>query len=265
MIENLDEYESAKLITETNVPAVKKKIESITLDTFFNGKIFVSQPANGYRFSIDSVVLAGLSSPQGSDKVLDLGTGCGIIPLILSHRSPALKLIGVELQPSLAAIAIENVRRNGMLDKISILSQDIKKLTVKALGGVVDYIISNPPYRPIHSGRINPDPQKAVARHELAMNLSQLMTVSRSLLRVGGRFSLIYPVERLVDVLFQMRQNDIEPKRVHMIFSKQNEPAKLVVIEGVRAGNPGIQEMSSFFIYRSNGQYTSAMAEFFKM
>lgn len=239
------------------------KIEKTTSDTFFNGRLSVIQPANGYRFSIDSVILAELSRPQPGDKVLDLGTGCGVIPLILAHRSADLQLIGVELQSSLAALAVENIQRNSMSDRVSILCRDMCDLSQKALGGVVDYIISNPPYRPAQSGRINPDRQKALARHELAMNLSQLMTTSRSLLRIGGRFILIYPSERLTDVMFQMRRNEIEPKRLHIIFSRQQDPAKLVVIEGVRAGRPGLQEISSFIIYRQDGQYTAEMARIF--
>lgn len=239
-------------------------IGEITSDTFCNGKIFVSQPAVGYRFSIDSIILAGFFRPQASERVLDIGTGCGIIPLVLAQRFPNLKLIGVELQSSLATIATRNIERNGMQDKISIITQDMRELNVNTIGGAVDHIISNPPYRPALSGRINPHPQKAIARHELTMNLSQLMAVSRSLLRVGGKFLMVYPSERLADVIFQMRHNDIEPKRLHMIFPKENGPANLFVIEGIRAGNPGIQELTSFVIYQSNNEYSNAMAKMFQ-
>lgn len=242
-----------------------RDLDQTTCDSFFNGNIKILQPANGYRFSIDSVILASLATPPAGTTVLDLGTGCGIIPLILAYREPTLRFIGIELQSRLAALATENIELNGMQDRISILCQDICTLSVGALDGIVDYAISNPPYRPVNSGRINPDPQKALARHELAIDLSQLLKTARNMLRSGGRFILIYPAERLTDLICQMRKMDIEPKKLCIIFSIKNGPAKLVVLEGVRAGRPGIQDISSLVIYRSDGRYTPQMAQMFKI
>jgi tRNA1Val (adenine37-N6)-methyltransferase len=239
-------------------------INQVTSDLFLDGKIQVVQPVNGYRFSIDSIILAGFSHPPAGATVVDLGTGCGIIPLILAHRTLNLRLIGVELQPSLAAMALKNIKRNGLSDRISILCQDMCNLSKDTFGTTVDYVISNPPYYPVLSGRINPNPQKALAKHELKINLSKLVTVARKVLHSGGKFILIYPSERLTDVLFQMRQKGIEPKALHMIFSKQNESAKLVVIEGIRDGRPGIQELSSLVVYRLDGRYTPEMMQLLK-
>lgn len=241
-----------------------RDIDQTTCDSFFNGNIKVLQPANGYRFSIDSVILASLATPPVGTTVLDLGTGCGIIPLILAYRQPTLRFIGIELQSRLAALATKNIELNGMQNRISILCQDLCTLSVGSLNGIVDYAISNPPYRPTQSGRINPNPQKALARHELAMDLSQLLTTARKMLRIGGKFILIYPAARLTDLVCQMRKMDIEPKKLCAIFSRENEPAKLVVLEGVRAGRPGIQEISSLVIYRSDGRYTPQVAQMFE-
>ena len=246
------------------MPSNNIEINQITSDFFLNKNIQVVQPANGYRFSIDSVILAGFSHPPAGATVLDLGTGCGIIPLILAHRTLDLQLIGVELQPSLAAMALKNIKRNGLSDRISILCQDMCNLTKDTFDTTVDYVISNPPYHPVLSGRINPDPQKALARHELAINLSKLVTIARKVLHSGGKFILIYPSERLTDVLFQMRQKGIEPKNLHIIFPKQNASAKLVVIEGVRDGRPGIQKISSLVVYRLDGRYTPEMIQLLK-
>jgi tRNA1Val (adenine37-N6)-methyltransferase len=246
------------------MPSNPIEINSVTSSCFLNGKIQVAQPENGYRFSIDSVILAGFSNPPVGATVVDLGTGCGIIPLILAHRALNLRLIGVELQPSLAAMASKNIKQNGLSDQISILCQDMSHLSKDTLGTTVDYVISNPPYYPVLSGRINPNPQKALARHELAVNLSKLVTIARKILHKGGRFILIYPSKRLTDVLLQMRKKGIEPKILHMIFSKQNESAKLVIIEGVRDGRPGIKEISSLIVYRLDGQYTPEMIQLLK-
>jgi tRNA1Val (adenine37-N6)-methyltransferase len=241
-------------------PFKKIKVNQITSDFFLNRKIQVFQPVNGYRFSIDSIILAGLSSPPASATVLDLGTGCGIIPLVLAHKSSNLRLIGVEIQPSLVDMALKNIKTNRMTDRISIFCKDMCKLSQNTFDTVIDYVICNPPYRSVQAGRINPNPQKALARHELAINLPQLISIAHKLLRIGGRFISIYPSERLTDVIFHMRQKAIEPKKVHIIFSKQNQPAKLVVIEGVRGGRPGIQEISSLIIYRPDGKYTPEIA-----
>jgi len=246
-----------------------EKLDSTTTDTFFNGQLKVMQPDNGYRFSIDSVILAGLLRPRAGAVVVDLGTGCGIIPLILAFRWPSLRIVGVEIQPSLADLAQKNICLNSMSEQVAILCRDLRDLSSessysKGLFGTVDYVISNPPYHPASSGRINPDPQKALARHELAMNLNDLVSTARKLLHAGGRFILIYPSERLTDAIYHMRLNEVEPKNITMVFSKANEIAKLVVVEGVRAGRPGIQAISSFTIYDSNGRYTPEMEKMFK-
>ncbi len=239
-------------------------VDQTTSDSLFEGKIQVIQPIDGYRFSIDSVILAGLSAPVSGATVLDLGTGCGVIPLILAYKISNIFLTGVELQSELAELASLNIKRNGMQDRISILHQDLCTLSTTTLGGTVDYVISNPPYRPKQSGRINPNSQKAVARHELAMNLSELITTVRNVLRVGGKFITIYPAERLTDLIYQMRKKSIEPKTLHMIFSRKDESAKLVVVEGVRAGRPGIQKINPFVIYRPDGRYTAEMMQIFE-
>ena len=241
-----------------------KNFDQVTSDSFFNGKIQVLQPANGYRFSIDSIILAGIASPSVGANVLDLGTGCGIIPIILACKISDIHITGVELQSNLASLASLNIEKNGMQERISVLCQDLCELSTAKLGGAVDYVISNPPYRPKQSGRINPNTQKAVARHELAMDLSKLITTVHNVLRIGGKFILIYPAERITDLLFQMRKKSIEPKNLHIIFSRKGEPAKLVVVEGIRAGRPGVQKITTLVIYHNDGQYTSEMQQIFK-
>ena len=230
-----------------------------TSDTFFNGRVQVAQPDKGYRYSIDAVILASLPSPKPGESLLDLGTGCGIIPLILAFRHPGIRITGVEVQPELARLAELNASSNGMQDRIRILHLDMRRLSAEMLNGPVDWIITNPPYRQAASGRINPDSQRALARHEINLNLRQLIKCTKRLLRTGGRFATIYPGERTVDLLSEMRTAGLEPKSLRCVHSQTRDTAKLVLVQGVMGGRPGLKIESPLVIYGSDGQYSDAV------
>lgn len=235
-----------------------------TTDTFYNGRVSIKQGRMGYRFSIDAVLLAGLAAVHPGDRVIDLGTGCGVVSMLLAYRYPDIKLYGVELQQALANIAKDNVSANHMQNRITILPADMKTLTAKTVGGPVDMVISNPPYRKPGSGRINPDSQKALARHEIHVTLNDVVGTARRLLKTAGRFVVVYPAERLSDILTHMCSAGIEPKWLCMIHSGRKTPAKLMVIEGVRGGRPGIQIAPPLIIHREDGTYTPAVEKMFQ-
>jgi tRNA1Val (adenine37-N6)-methyltransferase len=228
-----------------------------TTDAFFNGNITVSQPRNGYRFSIDAILLAAAHHPKSGQKIVDLGTGCGIIPLILARRHPDLRIFGVEMQPDLADLARSNVERNRMADRIRILQTDMRKLSPGQIDGPADLVMSNPPYRKAESGRINPNAQRAIARHEIHLTLEQLLQTVRRILRTGGRFLTIYPAERTVDLLDLMRDNDLEPKRMTAIHSRRSESAKLILVHGIMRGNSGLIVDPPLIIYNDDGAYSN--------
>lgn len=229
---------------------------SLTTDTFFNGRIRVKQDRSGYRFSIDAVLLAGHVNPHPGDNILDLGTGCGIIPLILAYRNPDIKVYGVEVQEELAKIAAVNVKENQMEDQITILCKDMKELKHDMISGPVNLVVSNPPYRKAKSGRINPHQQRAIARHEIKASLSDVVESARRMLSLGGRFVSVYPAERMTDILTQMRLSSIEPKFLRMIHSGWDTEAKLILVEGVKGGGVGIKIAPPLIIYRQDGSYT---------
>jgi tRNA1Val (adenine37-N6)-methyltransferase len=147
-----------------------------------------------------------------------------------------------------------------MADRVQIIAKDMADLVVADVGGPVDLVVSNPPYRQIKSGRINTSSQKAVARHELKVNLDTLLTTVRRMLGKSGRFVAIYPSVRAVDLLTAMRADDIEPKRVTMVHAKADAPARLVAIEGVRGGRPGLDVEAPLIIYDDDGSYTQSVA-----
>jgi tRNA1Val (adenine37-N6)-methyltransferase len=228
----------------------------LTADTFFGGGVRLRQYRRGYRFSIDAVILAGCLNPRPGDTVVDLGTGCGIIPILLAVRRPGVRFWGVEVQEPLAALAAENVRANGVESRVTILGVDLRDIDAAAFGGPVDWIVSNPPYRRGQSGRVNPNPQRALARHEIAMNLADLVGAAGRMLKTGGRFVAIYAAERITDLLCQMRLKDIEPKCLRCIHSDRESNARLILVEGVKNGGPGAAFSAPLIIYDENGDYS---------
>ena len=237
---------------------------SYTTDSFFNGQIRVKQYRSGYRFSIDAVLLASQAYPQAADKVVDLGTGCGIIALIMAYRRKDITVYAVEIQADLTQLAISNVKANLLEDRITVLDMDMKKLKPDATSGPVDLVVSNPPYRRSGSGRINPDNQRAVARHELKANLYDVVRTARRMLKTSGRFVTIYPAGRTADILSQMRVAGVEPKFIRTIHSGPSSDAKLILIEGVKGGNPGLKIAPPLFVYDQNGDYTDEVQRMFE-
>ena len=233
-------------------------------DTFFNGHISVKQDKQGYRFSIDAVLLADFSEIRPDRTVVDLGTGCGILPLILAYRNPEARFRGIEIQPALADIARENVIENGLEHRIEIVCADMKTVAAGSFPTPVDIVISNPPYRKADSGRINPNHQRAVARHEIKIKLEELLEVTRSVLRPFGKFFTIYPSDRTIDLISGMRANGIEPKRIRTVHSVQGGEARLVLVEGAKGGRPGLKLLSPLIIYKDRDNYTDEVEAMFR-
>lgn len=238
-------------------------MDEFTSDTFFEGRIKVRQQRKGYRFSIDAVLLAWQAGLYQGNTIIDLGTGCGIIPLILAFRNPDAQIYGVEIQEELADTAISNVKENHFENRISILCRDMKKLARNRISGTVDIVVSNPPYRKANSGRINPNGQKAIARHEIKASLSDIVNTARRMLDISGRFITVYPVERLAELLSQMQALAIEPKYMRLIYSGWNTEAKLVLAEGVKGGRPGMKAGPPLIIYEADGSYTQEVNRMF--
>jgi len=238
--------------------------DSFSKDKFFNGHIRIKQERRGYRFAIDAVLLAHHACPRPGERVLDLGTGCGIIPLMLAFRHPQVKIFGIEIQEQLAQLAKGNIKANRMQDRIEICCMDMRRLKPQALAGPVDLAVSNPPYRKKGSGRINPDRQKAIAMHEIKNTLLDVVEAARRVLRTAGRLVTIYPAERMIEVLVQLRSSGIEPKRMRMIHSSSAGEAKLFVIEGVKGGRAGVKIGPPLHIYHSDGSYTSEVEKMFQ-
>jgi len=206
-----------------------------TLDTFAQGKLQVIQKKKGYRFSIDAVLLSQFAKIRKAERVIDLGTGCGILPLLLSQTTKTSSFVGVEIQEGLAESAKKNVRLNHLEDRISILQLDIRELRENFATGSFDVVLSNPPYRKHRSGRINPSLEKAIARHEIKATLQDLISIASYLLPAKGRCCFIFPAMRTVDLLVTLRSRELEPKRLQFVHPRTGEDAKFILTESVKA------------------------------
>jgi len=230
-----------------------------TLDTIFQGRLKIIQPKQGYRFSIDAVLLAGLTLVRFQDRIVDLGTGCGIVPLLLASQQSVKHITGIEIQESLVSMAKRNVRINGFEQFISIVQADLRKLEVAGVGGPIDLVLSNPPYGKLLSGRLNPNSGKAIARHELLATLGDVVRAAAQLLPQRGRLAVIYPARRLSKLLVEVHSAGFAPKRLTLIHSTLDSEARLVHLESVKGGGEELRVNKPFAIYGSDGKYTDEM------
>ena len=209
------------------------------VDDFLDGRLKVIQFRTGYRFSIDAVLLAQFVSVKRNDVVVDLGTGCGIIPMILLLTELVGHVFSLEIQPELAEQAVRNARLNGFEHGVKVILGDLRHPPL--IPSSADVVICNPPYRPKNSGRINPDPQKAIARHEVLSSLNDILDAAAKTLRAKGRFAMIYPAVRLADLLIKMRRFNLEPKRLRVVYPSMRSDAKLALIEASLGGQAGLK------------------------
>jgi tRNA1Val (adenine37-N6)-methyltransferase len=220
-----------------------------TLDTFFNGKLQMIQKKRGYRFSVDAILLSQFVKLHKGERVIDLGTGCGILPLLLSHTTQAHSFIGVEIQKKLADCAKRNVRLNHLENRISIIKQDFRELRNTFPPGSFDVVLSNPPYRKYRTGRINPSLEKAIARHEMKGTLEDLVSVASYLLPPKGRCYVIFPVLRTVDLLVALRGEKLEPKRLQFVHPFIGKEAKFILIESIKDSGVELKLMNPFILH----------------
>ena len=233
-------------------------------------KLQIRQPADGYRFSIDPLILAWhLPPPQdlhGKDPVqgLDIGTGCGIIPLILSSHYSHIQMTGIEIQAQLAAFAVQNITINRLSHRIRIEHRDIRSVRSLAQGSA-DFITCNPPHTARAAGRINPDSQRAVARHEIRMTLADLLEAASRLLQKEGRLLTIYPASRRAEILSQMPAHGIFPQKCRMIHFKTGQPAARFLVEAVKEAPARPEDtLPPLHIQESSGRYTSEALSIFE-
>jgi Methyltransferase small domain. len=227
------------------------------LDHLLAENLRIIQSPTVFAFSMDSVFLARFAYlPIQKGKILDLGTGNGVIPLILSKRTKA-RITGVEIQPRLYDMAQRSVEYNGLQEQIRIIRGDLKQMPEILGYGTFDVVLSNPPYFPVKKGAIlNEREHYAIARHELACTLEDVVESAAKLVKPGGKVAFVHRPGRLAEIIYLMKQCQIEPKRLRLVYPKMGREANTLLIEGMKGANPDLKILPPLYVYQENGEYT---------
>lgn len=220
-----------------------------TLDDLRLGGLKIIQKRDGYRFSLDSILLCAFARIKDGETVADLGTGSGVIPLVLASRTGAGRIVGMEIQPELVDRARRSVQLNALEERVEILEGDLRMLPKSLVPQSFEVVLANPPYRRQESGRRAPVAERAAARHELAGGLADFLRAAALLLKNGGRFYVVYLAERLAELLAAMRRERLEPKRLRCVHSRAAEEARMVLVEGRKGGRSGLTVAPPLFVY----------------
>lgn len=217
----------------------------------------IIQNKNGFCFGIDAVLLSDFARNIKKDSmVMDLGTGTGIISILLCGKTQLKKIIGVEVQEEVYDMANRSIKLNNLEDKFEVINENILNLDKKYDRNTFDVIVTNPPYKKENTGVVNEEKKKLISRHEILAKLEDYVSISNKLLKDKGEFYMVHRPERLVDILSYMRQYKLEPKEIRFVCSHKSEPPKLVLIKGVKNGKPFLKFREDLYIYNSDGTYT---------
>lgn len=239
--------------------------DGYTDDSLFNGRIQCAQHRRGYRFSLDAILLGNFISLRPDEKILDLGCGSGVVALILAYRYPSCQITGFEIQADLALLAQKNVAANHWQERIAILQGDLRQIENYLAAGQYDCLVSNPPYRRSGSGRVNIEAEQFLARHEKIADVASVVKAAVWALKNKGRAVFIYPAVRMATVLYEMKKQRLEPKRIRVVYSYPGSPATLVLVEGVKGGGEELEIMAPFYVYQEPaGSYSPEMAACYK-
>lgn len=240
-------HEAGKGVTDLE----KGGYDSLTLDSIRDIRLY--QRREGYRFSLDAVLLASFVSLKRAGSIADLGAGTGVVGLLLARRYPRARVIPVELQESLFALLEKNIELNGLQGRMEAVRRDIRKLRGGELGGI-DVAVSNPPFRRPLAGRLSVGEERAVARHELTLTLRGLLRAASRVLKDRGRFFLVHHPERLAELLGELRKAGLEPKRLRFVHGRIDLEARMLLCEAAKNGRPGLKVERPLYVYEDDGR-----------
>lgn len=222
------------------------------------------QKKDGFCFGVDAVLLSHFAQVSKNSVVIDLGTGTGIIAILISEKKEPREVVGLEIQKDIAEMAERSVRLNKLDDKVRIVHGDIKD-AVKLFGAAsFDAVVTNPPYMEKGCGLLNPGDAKAISRHEILCTLEDVVSTAAKLLRPGGKLSMVHRPQRLSDIIYYMRNYNIEPKQLRLVHPSPGKKPNLVLISGCRNGNPELRVQEPLYIYDSLGHYSKEIDEIYK-
>lgn len=251
--------EKAETIQKADHGIVLKENERID-DLQRNGYRIIQDPQR-FCFGMDAVLLSGFAQVKDGAQVLDLGTGTGIIPLLLAAKTDAGHLTGLEIQEDSADMARRSVLLNGLKERIDIVTGDIKEAGELFAAASFDVITCNPPYMIGRHGLKNPADAKAVARHEILCTLEDVIAQTQRLLKPGGKFFLVHRPFRLAEIMTAMRSHKLEPKRMRLVYPFVDKEPNMVLLEAVRGGRARMTVEKPLIVYREPGVYMPEIYE----
>lgn len=235
------------------------------IDDLQCGGLKIIQDIKGFCFGMDAVLLANYCDIKTNSTVVDLGTGTGIIPLLIWGKNKVKKIYGIEIQEEVAEMAKRSMKINGLSDSIEILNIDLKDAP-KILGvNKFDVVTSNPPYMVAGTGIINPEDKKAISRHEVLCSLNDVIKTASRLLKHNGRFFMVHRPHRIVDILISLREYKLEPKSIRFVHPKVGEKPNLVLIKSIKAAKPELKFEKPLYVYNDDGTYTDEIYEIYGM
>lgn len=223
----------------------------------------IIQNPEKFCFGMDAVLLSGFARVKPGERALDLGTGTGIIPILLRGKTRGRSFTGLEIQEESADMARRSVALNGLEDTVSIVTGDIKEAASLFGAASFDVVTSNPPYMTQDHGLVNPDLPKAIARHELLCSFADLARETAALLKPGGRFYLVHRPFRLAEIMTVLTQNHLEPKRMRLVYPYVDREPNMVLLECSRGGRPRMTVEKPLIVYREKGVYTDEIYEIY--
>ncbi len=225
-----------------------------TADTILGGTVTIVQPACGYRFALDSILLARFARPRRRARILELGAGCGVVSIIIAALHEPKQVMAVELQPQLAAMISHNAALNRR--PVTAICADIRRTIPGVMPASFDYVVANPPYRVVHRGRESPLPERRMARSGDGDTLTAFIDAAARYARHGGKVAMVFTASRITELITAMKQRSLEPKRLRLVHSRAGEAAGMVLLEARKAG--GIEAIIEppLFLYDSPGTYS---------
>ncbi|MBI5207364.1 MAG: tRNA1(Val) (adenine(37)-N6)-methyltransferase [Candidatus Firestonebacteria bacterium] len=240
-----------------------KIYEDECVDLLTKNQYKIIQKKKGFRFSLDSVLLANFCRLQEGDKIIDLGTGSAIIPLIIITYLKNCHITGVEILRDISLMAQRSIELNNLEPHISIINDDLKKIKDRFPVHSFNVVISNPPYHPVGEGNINPDRTQAIARHEIACTLEDLVKTAYYLLKDDGRFFIVYKPQRIFELFSQLEHYRFHISRIRFVHPNVNERAKFVLVECLKKGKKIPEIMKPLIIYEKEGIYSQELKEIY--
>ncbi len=240
----------------------------ISRDTLFDGRLICLQHTAGYRFSVDAVLAAHFQPPGKGASILDLGSGCGIISLIVMYRWGKMikEIAALEVQPQLAELSRRNFAENGFAAQCRTVAGDLRNIGHSFAPESFSQVICNPPFYREGSGRTSADPESLYARHQILASLSQIVGAAAAVVKTGGTVVFIYPAEGLGELVAELTRARLELKRLQCVYSYPEPagPARLVLVTAMKNAGSGVQVLPPFYLYtRKNGAYSPGMEKLY--